>query len=298
MKRILVTGASGYIGAHVVRALADRGVDVIAVDRPNGRARTVDPRATAVEADIFADPAALMEDVGPVDVCLHLAWEAGFVHNSPTHMLRLSDHVRFLEAVVAAGTPQLAALGSMHEVGYHHGVIDENTPTEPRSLYGIAKNALRQALEVRFGSTELTLQWLRCFYIYGDDARNSSIFTKISQAAVAGATSFPFTSGLNKYDFIDVHELANQISATVMQSTITGVINCCSGEPVSLAERVEAFIAERGYQIELEYGAFPDRAYDSPAVWGDPSKIRAILELTADRPTDAHEGSFRTTSTP
>ena len=62
-----------------------------------------------------------------------------------------------------------------------------------------------------------------------------------------------------------------------MQREVDGIINCCSGRPVSLAEMAEGFIRERGFKIKLEYGKFPDRPYDSPGVWGDATKLRQIL---------------------
>ena len=67
------------------------------------------------------------------------------------------------------------------------------------------------------------------------------------------------------------------IAAVALQDEVVGTINCCSGEPMALAERVEQFIADNGLSINLEYGAFPDRPYDSPGVWGDPAKIRRVL---------------------
>lgn len=270
-----MTGAGGYIGRHVISALVSAGADVVGVDRPRSTRAASDIRL--IEADIFLQTAEVLRSAGDIDVCLHLAWESGFVHDAPAHMLRLSDHVRFLDAVLDSGVRQLAVIGTMHEVGYHHGPIDEHTATSPRSQYGVAKDALRRSLSIKLAGSAVTLQWLRCFYIYGDDARNNSIFTKIDEAAAAGRTTFPFTTGRNAYDFIEVAELGRQIAAAVLQCDIDGVINCCSGVPVSLADRVEAFIRERGYDIRLEYGAFPDRGYDSPAVWGDPTKIRAIL---------------------
>ncbi|MBO0923722.1 NAD(P)-dependent oxidoreductase [Cellulomonas sp. zg-ZUI199] len=282
MTRVLVTGAGGYIGRHVVRALSAAGAEVVAVDRAGGSSE-LPAGVTTTQRDIFSETDELLDEVGPVDVCLHLAWEAGFVHDSPVHMLRLSDHVRFLDAVAARGTERLTVLGSMHEVGYHEGAITEDTPTNPRSQYGIAKDALRRSLTLRHASGPTTLQWLRCFYVMGDDARSASVFGKILAAAAEGRTTFPFTSGRNRYDFIDVAELGHQIAAAALQSEVTGVINCCSGEPVSLGERVERFIADNGLDIRLEYGVYPDRAYDSPGVWGDPTKIRQIL--AAERPS-------------
>lgn len=291
VKRILVTGARGYIGAHAVRALVAMGAEVVAVDRPGAARPPEDDGALHLEADIFADSSQLLERTGAVDACLHLAWEAGFVHDAPTHMLRLSDHFRFLDGLAQAGVPQIAVLGTMHEVGYFEGMVTETTPTKPRSLYGVAKNALREALDLRLNDSPTTFQWLRCFYIYGDDARNRSVFTKLADAAASGVTTFPFNTGRNRYDFIEVGELGRQIAAVLMQTEVDGIINCCSGEPVALADRVEQYIRDKGYAMTLDYGAFPDREYDSPAIWGDASKIHKIMDASAGRPVV--DGSVR-----
>lgn len=275
--RVLVTGANGYIGTHVVAALRARGAQVVATYLPGTDAPPADdPEVSWLPVDIFQDD--VMALTGPIDSCVHLAWQAGFVHNDPVHMLKLSDHFRFLDQLATAGVGQLAVLGSMHEVGYHEGPVDESTPTNPLSLYGVAKNALREALLLRFAGTGTVVQWLRCFYIYGDDERGQSIFAKLTAAEKAGQATFPFTTGKNKFDFIEVSRLGKQIAACVLQDEVAGVINCCSGEPVSLADQVESYIRENGFSIRLEYGAFPDRPYDSPATWGDATKINAIMK--------------------
>ncbi|MGO2111979.1 MAG: NAD-dependent epimerase/dehydratase family protein, partial [Pseudoclavibacter sp.] len=210
------------------------------------------------------------------DVFVHLAWEKGFAHNAPEHLLRLSDHYRVLRHVAEAGVSRLAVLGTMHEVGYHEGAIVAETPTNPLSLYGIAKDALRRSVFASLG--DLTdLLWLRAYYIYGDDRNNQSIFTKLLEAADDGTATFPFTTGTRQFDFIRVEELGRQIAAASSQSDVTGVINVSTGKPVSLGAQVEAFIVEHELEIELEYGKFPDRPYDSPVVYGDASDITQIL---------------------
>jgi dTDP-6-deoxy-L-talose 4-dehydrogenase (NAD+) len=90
-------------------------------------------------------------------------------------------------------------------------------------MYGIAKDSLRRSLILMARNTDLVVQWLRAYYIYGDDKRNHSIFTKIIQAEEKGQETFPFTSGKNKYDFIHIDELASMIAASVMQKEISGV---------------------------------------------------------------------------
>jgi len=229
------------------------------------------------EVDILNQKIAAEKDFGVVpDALVHLAWSDGFTHNAPSHLLQLSSHFRFLASMADQGVRQIAALGTMHEVGYWEGAIDAETPTAPLSLYGIAKDALRRSLQLALGD-KVVLQWLRCYYIFGDDLNNQSIFTRLLTAETEGKITFPFTTGKSEYDFIRVEELGRQIAAVASQQEYFGVINCCSGNPVSLAQQVEQFLSSSRLSIKLEYGAFPDRSYDSPGVWGDASIIHEIM---------------------
>ena len=276
MKRILVTGAGGYIGRHVVQKLLEHDIQVIAADLYIDE---IDKRAQIIKEDIFGEQENTFEYFGSPDVCLHMAWRNGFVHNSDTHMGDLSGHYNFIRKMIESGLKHLAVMGTMHEVGYHDGPIDENTLCNPVNMYGIAKDALRKSVQLLVSEKDIVFQWLRGFYIYGDDKKNNSIFTKLLEVAEEGKTEFPFTTGRNLYDFIHVEKLAKQIAACVAQTDVTGIINCCTGKPVSLAERVEGFIMEHDLNIKLVYGAFPDRKYDSPGIWGDNEKILRIMKL-------------------
>lgn len=274
MKTVLVTGANGYMGRHVVKELLDMGCKVLASDFAYDG---VDERAIRVEEPIFSGATDIYEKVGCPDVCVHLAWRNGFVHNADSHICDLPSHFEFIKHMIQGGLKHIAVMGSMHEVGYWEGSIDENTPCNPKSMYGIAKNALRQCLFSLPEVNDMCVQWLRAYYIIGDDLRNNSVFSKLVKAEQEGKETFPFTSGKNLYDFISIQELAHQIAKAVTQEEIDGIINCCKGNPVSLADKVEEFIAKNNFKIRLEYGAFPDRPYDSPGVWGNPDKINKIL---------------------
>lgn len=273
--RVLVTGAAGYMGNHVVKELINHGHEVIASDlRYDG----IDPKAEISKVNIFSGDKNIYEQCGRPDLCIHLAWQDGFVHNSPKHIENLSKHFEFLKNLIDAGCKRIAVMGTMHEVGYWEGKIDENTPCNPLSLYGVAKNTLRQSLLLYAKDKDVNIYWLRAYYIIGDDLKNNSIFSKLLQTANEGKKEFPFTTGVTQYDFISIDELARQIVAASTQDEIAGIINVCSGEPVALKDKVEAFIKEKGLDIKLIYGAFKERPYDSKIIYGDNRKIKKILE--------------------
>ena len=272
--KILVTGANGYLGQGIVKSLLDDGIDVVATDY--SLSNHIDKRAQIIVGDLFKldDP---FDYYGCPDVLVHLAWRNGFVHNAYSHIEELPKHYSFIKKMIDAGIKRVAVMGSMHEIGFFEGSINENTPTNPMSLYGISKDALRKIVKLLCENANIPYQWLRGYYIVGNSEYGCSIFSKITAAEKEGKEWFPFTSGLNQWDFIDYEEFCRQTSAAVEQDQINGIINICSGRPEKLADRVERFIQENGYRIKLDYGKFPDRPYDSKAVWGDDKKIKEIL---------------------
>jgi dTDP-6-deoxy-L-talose 4-dehydrogenase (NAD+) len=272
--KILVTGANGYMGTGIIKQLLDDGIDVVAADFITDK---VDERAELMETDLFeiGNP---YDYFGKPDVLLHLAWRDGFKHDSFNHIGDLPKHYAFISSMIQSGISRVCVLGTMHEVGFYEGSIDENTPTAPQSLYGISKNALRDAVRLEADKYGAIFQWIRGYYIVGNTTAGCSIFSKITEAEKAGKTEFPFTMGINQYDFIDYDDFCLQVASVVEQRDINGIINCCSGYPVRLGERVEQFIKDNHYHIKLKYGAFPDRPYDSKAVWGNNHKITKILE--------------------
>lgn len=271
---VLVTGANGYLGRGIVKALLDFGEKVTATDFSIDG---IDERANRVEGDIFSLTAPY-EYFGEPDVLLHLAWKDGFIHYSDAHIRELPKHYDFIRKFIDSNVKSIAVMGSMHEIGFYEGCIKDETPCNPITPYGISKNALRELLFMLAKKQNKNILWLRGYYIVGNYLNGASIFSKIAAAEAEGKKEFPFTMGQNQYDFLDYDEFCNQVASAVVQSEINGIINICSGKPEKLADRVERYIRTNNFSIKLKYGAFPDRPYDSKAVWGDNSKITRILD--------------------
>lgn len=273
--KILVTGANGYLGRGIVSKLIDLNQEVIAVDFSTEK---IDTRAQRIQADIFSleNP---YEYFQKPDIVLHCAWRDGFIHDSMNHILDLPKHYSFLEKLVSSGLKKIAVLGTMHEIGYHGGVINNDTECHPLSLYGISKNALRQSLTVLQNKIQFQFIWLRAFYIVSNDASGNSIFSKLIQANNNySKVKFPFNSGLNQYDFLDYDDFVYYVSHAILQKDYVGIINIASGYPQTLKERVIKFISHYSLNIELDFGVYPDRDYDSKCVYGDNEIIMDIIK--------------------
>lgn len=279
--RILITGANGFMGRGIIQELSKTNNENIACDFNHFTDEY--PNTISKKGNLFEinDP---YNYFNQPDVLLHLAWRDGFKHASDTHIQDLPKHYEFINKMVNSKIKKIVILGTMHEVGFHEGSINESTPCNPLSNYGIAKNTLRQLCQLLVKNTNTKLQWVRGFYIVDNTTKGCSIFSKLMQSAAEGKQTFPFTSGINQFDFLDLKDFCTQVAAIVQNETEFGIINACSGKPETLAHRVERFIKDNELNIKLDYGAFPDRPYDSLAIWGDSSIINRIINKgTHDR---------------
>ena len=186
--KILVTGANGYLGQGIVKELIRRNYEVVAVSL---HTENIDEKATVIQKDIFhlEEP---FEELGSPDIMLHLAWRNGFSHQEISHIIDLPKHYCFIRKMIQGGLKQVAIMGSVHEIGFYEGSVDENTPTAPLSLYGIAKDALRKSVELITKENNVIFQWIRGFYIVGNVEYGCSVFSQIAKAEKKGGGGWNF----------------------------------------------------------------------------------------------------------
>lgn len=275
--RVVVTGASGFVGRHVVRALLARGHTVTAVGRSIDSAATHDwfPAVRFVAADVHAPPPQLRATFGDADLVIHLAWPGLPNHRQDFHVdVNLPRDVAFLRALVLAGYHRMLVVGTCLECLPHEGRYTEDMDGEPAIPYALAKTRVRRQLLEFQREHPFVLQWARLFYMYGEGQHPASLLAQLDRAIDSGARTFDMSGGEQVRDFSPVTDIAGRLVVIAEHPEWTGVTHVCSGKPMTVRALVERHIESRGARIELNLGAYPYAADEPMAFWGHSARLK------------------------
>jgi nucleoside-diphosphate-sugar epimerase len=269
--KIAVTGASGFIGRHVVVALA-RGVDeIIASSRSDPGTLPKGVRHVALD---MSESVGAFDRLGRPDVVVQLAW-AGLPNYRSLHHFEteLPKQFRFLRGLIDDGLERLVVAGTCYEYGMLSGALDEEMVGVPSNPYGHAKLALLHQLQFLKAQSPFALSWARLFYSWGEGQAPSSLWSQLNSAVTRGDARFPMSGGEQIRDFLPVSVLADHLVALARSGGDTGVVNICSGQPISVRSLVERWLTSNGWSIELALGKFPYSDYEPLAFWGNNRKL-------------------------
>lgn len=276
--KIAVTGASGFVGRYVLTDLARRPIDTIAVTRDAARTAEWPKSVQVMEMDIGHPSRDTFDRLGRPDALIHLAWDGLPNYQSLHHFeTELPRQYRFLKTMVETGLPGLLVAGTCFEYGMRSGCLSEDLPTQPSNPYGYAKDALRRQLEFLRSAHPFTLTWARLFYVYGEGQASGSLYAQLKEALSRGNRSFNMSGGDQLRDYLPIGEVARLIVELAVRRCDAGIVNLCSGMPISVRRLVEGWLAEHGWDIRLNLGRYPYPEYEPLAFWGDRSRLDSIL---------------------
>ena len=278
---VLVTGGTGFIGRPVVRALlADPAIDVILATRDPDALRRRFPAAQCetLALDIL-DPRSWSDvDLSRYSRLLHLAWGALHDFNCIDHLtVHLPRHLAFLHKAVVEGIGSLTVAGTCLEYGLRDGCLSEDVPTAPVTQYGLAKDSLRRSLELLRAERSFALKWIRIFYLFGPGQQPKSLLAQLDAAINRGERRFDMSQGTQLRDYLPVEAAADQIVKIFRHPTFEGIVNCASGEPISVRRLVETRLEERGATMELCVGKFTYPKYEPFGFWADDQRVQQIM---------------------
>lgn len=274
--RILITGASGFVGRQVLRALAPSHRRIRVVARPGARNKLGDDACTVesfVEtADLFAESADWWAQAcTEVDTVIHLAWyaEPGKYLQSPQNIDCLTGTLQLAKGAAAAGVRRWVGVGTCAEYALGTEPLSIDTPLKPTTPYAAAKAAAYTALAQFLPSQLVQFAWCRLFYLYGEGEDSRRLVPYLRQRLAAGETA-ELTSGSQIRDFLDVAQ-AGRLIAQCAQGTGEGAFNVCSGTAISIRQLAERIADEYGARHLLNFGARPDNLFDPLHIVGVPN---------------------------
>jgi nucleoside-diphosphate-sugar epimerase len=274
VKRVLLTGATGFIGSHCIRPLLDRGYEVHAVSRA-GEGHGDLEGVVWHAGDLLEKGAAraVVERVRPTHL-LHLAWYVvpGKLIAAPENYDWVTASLELVRRFAEAGGKRLAVCGSGYEYDWSYGYCIEGlTPCVPDTVYGACKHALHEMVRAYAATSALSAAWPRVFFLYGPREHPQRLVASVVRALLRGEPA-PCSHGRQVRDYLHVQDVANGLVA-VLDSNLEGAVNVSSGEAVTLREIVLAVARLVGRPELLRLGAVPARANDAPLVVGARGRV-------------------------
>lgn len=277
-----MTGATGFLGNHVISYLLDNNYEVIASSLDSSKAAQMDWYSHVdykqFDIGLVDNSINYVDFFGNPDLIIHLAWEGLPNYDSLHHFENvLPKHYLFLKNLVLNGLIDVTVTGTCFEYGFVEGELFESMVTNPSNAYGLAKDTLQKflkLLQVHFG---FRLKWLRLFYLYGKGQNPGAIIPQLEAAIERGDKVFNMSPGDQERDYLPVESVAADICRVALSQHGDGIYNCSSGSPVRLEKFIRDYLEKNRLHIELNLGYYQYSKFEPFKFWGNNYKIKQLL---------------------
>jgi nucleoside-diphosphate-sugar epimerase len=271
MKRVLVTGAPGFLGHASMRVLQAHGWDVVGVSKTG--------EASHLKVDLLDASAvrSMLNEVKPTHL-LHAAWRPvhGDVMRSSENLTWLAASLNLVKAFHDAGGERVAVIGTSAEYDWTGGLCRNNvTPLRPATLYGATKHALCAVLASFAQTVGLGFVWPRVFDVYGPGEHETRLASSVIRAIVRGEPA-RCTHGTQVRDYLHIDDVARGIVAA-LESEHQGPIDIAGGEGIAVRDLVLTIARALGREDLVQLGALPSPDHDVSLVVGDGAEAAAQL---------------------
>lgn len=281
MTSVLVTGATGFVGRQIVRALGDAEIKLLPVVRTGKEKRVAGlPGVETVvsTSDLFSETESWWaEQCAGVDTVIHAAWyaEPGKYLQAPQNMDCLIGSLNLAKGAAKAGVRRLVGVGTCSEYEIGNNVLSVETPLKPLTPYAATKAALFLSLSQWLPQQKVEFAWCRLFYLYGEGEDERRLVPYIRKQLQNGQPA-ELTSGKQIRDFLDVRDAGRKIAEVTMSRRV-GPVNICSGIPVTIRKFAESIADEYGRRDLLKFDVRPNNPFDPLYVVGDKRFSRGDL---------------------
>jgi nucleoside-diphosphate-sugar epimerase len=277
--KILVTGATGFIGKYVISELLNNSDNEIVATSSNFKtlkAQFNHPKVQCIPYNIIEkNPNVnLLEFFENPKLLIHLAWNGLPNYMKDFHMTtNLPADIKFITNLIDHGLKDITIIGTCFEYGMQEGCLNETMESNPNNFYALAKDCLRRFLEIYCKDQDICFKWVRLFYIYGKGQNSNSLIAQLDKVIEQNLSEFNMSGGEQYRDYLSVQAVAKNIVNIALQQNTTGIINNCSGNPQKLIDFVNNYLFEKSIKLKLNLGYHPYSSIEPMAFWGDIQKL-------------------------
>jgi nucleoside-diphosphate-sugar epimerase len=294
MKKIMLTGASGFIGRHCIPLLVSRGYEIHAITSRNNPPRDFGIKWHTIDLLNPVHVHDLMDSIRPTHL-MHFAW-----YTVPGKYWAARENIQWIQAslnlfseFIKCGGHRIVGVGTCAEYDWNYGYCSEHvTPLKPTTLYGVSKHSLHMMMEEVLKDSKICAAWGRIFFLYGPYEEPSRMVSSIIRALLQGKPA-PCTEGTHIRDYLFVEDVADAF-VELLESEVAGPVNIASGKPVYIRHIIELIVEKIGRDDLIQYGKIPYSPSDAPMVVAD--NRRLLQEVGWQQHYDLSEGLDKTIS--
>jgi len=273
-RKILLTGATGFVGHQILKSLQNEDVDIVLIVREGWQKKIINKnRITGfvLTKDLFSEDANWWADVcSGIDIIIHAAWyaEPGKYLMSDKNIDCLQGTLSMAKGAEFSGVKRCVGVGTCFEYELTGGLLSVDTPLNPITPYAAAKAAAYLSLSQWLPEKGVEFAWCRLFYLFGEGEDYRRLVPYIKSRLKDNKVA-ELTSGNQIRDFMNVSDAGRLVSNVALGET-TGAINICSGVPITVRQFSENIANAYGRMDLLQFGARPDNFVDPSCVVGVP----------------------------
>lgn len=272
-KHFLITGATGYIGAHIAREILSSGhtVSVLTRDVTKGQGKTgAHQNLTYLPFNLSsAETLQSISDQITGATLIDLAWE----FDGKTDHEQVQEHLELANQCIRLGISKIVSAGTLFEFNFNEGQVDENSFRSGTTQHGLAKIELHDQLEALTAAAGVPFLWTRFHYVFGNDEESRSVFGQI----LRGPKPFQIKPRDGLFDFIEVTSLAQQFRRA-LEANATGILDFGSGRAQSFTVAISEWLERRNLN-SADYLVEPNiNVFTQSGTWPDLAKLSQLLQ--------------------
>ena len=275
--KILLTGATGFLGSHIAENLISHNFELILTKREHSslkNCQSFQNKVTWVDTDTVLWVDEIIEF--KPDMIIHAAWNGVssiYREDWESQLTNIDFMYQLLKIAERSNVKKFISLGSQAEYGQFEGKITEEYPLNPTSSYGAVKLAVSELLKAFCTEKQINWYWLRVFTVFGERENEKWLIPSFINKMLSECSEMDFTLGEQKYAYLYIADFADSIASVVIQDAPTGIYNVSSDHPIRLKDLLMIIRDNINPGFNLNLGALTYRPNQSMHIEGDSTKF-------------------------